>query len=515
MLPDYRVRQRDYLLEISRALTEELDLDALLLRILRIAIEMLTGHAGFIALKDEKRGWHIAVHEGIADALLNYLKRWLEAQPAESTDDDEVHVPEINRMLNDISMGMLTGVGINMIFQQQVIGQIYVFRNYRGLFSTNDRMLLTSFANQAAIAVRNARLYNETREQSLRLEALLDSAADGILILTPDLRVERANRTLQQLLNASEEECVGKHFSDVIRWAKPPQGVPLEEAVASGWSQSVQNLFYLEGDLLRAGLREALPVGISYGPLFSANETLINVIASIRDITRFRTAEEMKTSFISVVSHELKTPIALIKGYVSTLRRDDVEWDREIVSESLAVIEDEADHLTEMVEDLLDATRLQAGGLSLKKAELEIPRLARFLADRYTAQTQKHSFVVEFPADFPVIPADEERIRQVLTNLLNNAIKYSPGGEIRISAKTRQKDVVVCVSDRGPGIDPRDLPYVFDRFYRSDEAAKTTKGTGLGLYLCREIIRAHDGKIWVDETYKEGSRICFSLPREV
>jgi len=93
MLPDYRVRQRDYLLEISRALTEELDLDALLLRILRIAIEMLTGHAGFIALKDEKRGWHIAVHEGIADALLNYLKRWLEAQPAESTDDDEVHVP--------------------------------------------------------------------------------------------------------------------------------------------------------------------------------------------------------------------------------------------------------------------------------------------------------------------------------------------------------------------------------------------------------------------------------------
>lgn len=515
MLPDYRVRQRDYLLEISRALTEELDLDALLLRILRIAIEMLTGHAGFIALKDEKRGWHIAVHEGIADALLNYLKRWLEAQPVEAEEESEAHVPEINRMLNDISMGMLTGVGINMIFQKQVIGQIYVFRNYRGLFSTNDRMLLTSFANQAAIAVRNARLYNETREQSLRLEALLDSAADGILILTPDLRVERVNKALQQLLNTSEEACVGKPYAEVIRWAKPPQGTSLEAATTSRWSQNVQNVFYLEGDLLREGMREPLPVGISYGPLFSANDALLNVIASVRDITRFRTAEEMKTSFISVVSHELKTPIALIKGYVSTLRRDDVEWDREVVSDSLAVIEDEADHLTEMVEDLLDATRLQAGGLTLKKSELSIPQLARFLADRYTAQTEKHNFIVDFPADFPTLALDEERIRQVLTNLLNNAIKYSPQGEIRISGKLRGKDAVVCVSDRGPGIDPRDLPYVFDRFYRSDAAAKTTKGTGLGLFLCREIIRAHEGKIWVDETYKEGSRICFSLPREL
>ena len=514
MLPDYRVRQRDYLLEISRALTEELDLDTLLLRILRIAIEMLTGHAGFIALQDEKHGWHIAVHEGIADALLTYLKNWLEAQPSESEDASEVHVPEINRMLNDISMGMLTGVGINMIFQKQIIGQIYVFRNYHGLFSTNDRMLLTSFANQAAIAVRNARLYNETREQSLRLEALLDSAADGILILTPELKVEHANKALQRLLNTSEEALLGRPFANVIRWANPPQGTTLEAAIGSGWSQNVQNVFYLEGDLIREGVREPLPVGISYGPLFSANGALLNVIASVRDITRFRTAEEMKTSFISVVSHELKTPIALIKGYVSTLRRDDVEWDRSVVSDSLAVIEEEADHLTLMVEDLLDATRLQAGGLTLKKAELSLPQLARFLADRYTAQTDQHSFAVDFPPDFPTVQADEERIRQVLTNLLNNAMKYSPSGEIRISGKSRPKDVVVCVSDHGPGIDPRDLSYVFDRFYRSDDVAKTTKGTGLGLYLCREIVRAHEGKIWVDETYKEGSRICFSLPRE-
>jgi len=142
MLPDYRVRQRDYLLEISRLLTEELDLQALLQRILRIAIEMLMGHAGFIALKDEKRGWHIAVHEGMPEALLNYIQNWLESLPQVGEENGEIYVPEINRMLSEVSMGMISGVGINMIFQKEFIGQIYVFRNYRGVFSANDRAVL-------------------------------------------------------------------------------------------------------------------------------------------------------------------------------------------------------------------------------------------------------------------------------------------------------------------------------------------------------------------------------------
>ncbi|MFZ3069967.1 MAG: ATP-binding protein [Anaerolineaceae bacterium] len=512
MLPDYRVRQRDYLLEISRAMTEELDLDALLLRILRVAVEMLTGHAGFIALVDEHKGWHITVNEGIPQPLLNYIERWLESLPV-SDDQNEVHIPEINRMLNDISMGMISGVGIMMIFQKKIIGQIYVFRNYRGSFSTNDRILLGSFANQAAIAVRNARLYNETREQSLRLGALLDSVADGILILTPQLVVERVNKSLERLLNTTEANCVGKPFQQVLRWTKPPQGTPLSEVVANIWPAATQDHFYIEGDLERKGLREPLPVGITYGPLFSQQGKLLNVIASVRDITRFRTAEEMQTSFISVVSHELKTPIALIKGYVSTLRRDDVQWDRDVIAESLQVIEEETDHLTDMVDDLLDATRLQAGGFTLKKAEISIPEIANYLVPRFSTQTTAHTITVNFPKDYPTVVADEERIRQVLSNLIGNSIKYTPGGEILISGKVRPKDIVVCVSDQGKGIDPRDISLVFDRFYRSEEAAKTTKGTGLGLYLCKEIIKAHGGKIWVDETYKEGSRMCFSLPR--
>jgi len=287
MLPDYRVQQRDYLLEIARLMTEELDLQVLLQRILRIAIEMLIGHAGFIALKDENKGWHIAVYEGMPEALLNYIERWLESLPQVEEENGEIYVPEINRMLNEVSMGMITGVGINMIFQKEVIGQIYVFRNYRGAFSANDRTVLTSFAYQAAIAVRNARLFNQTREQSLRLEALLDSVADGILILKPDLTIERMNRSLERMLQIKEEECVGKPFQEVFKWAKPPQGTRLEDAVQNIWPSTSQEHQYLEGDLARQGGHDALPVGITYGPLFSEQGELLNIIASVRDITRF------------------------------------------------------------------------------------------------------------------------------------------------------------------------------------------------------------------------------------
>ncbi|MCJ7695455.1 MAG: GAF domain-containing protein, partial [Anaerolineaceae bacterium] len=159
-MPDNRVRQRDFLLEISRALTEELDLNILLGQILKIAIEMLAGHAGIIALHEPSKGWVVPVSQGIPDPLLRYFENWVSKIPADS-EPASVQIPEINRFLKDISMGLLTGVGLPLIIQNELIGLIYIFRNYPGLFSQNDRSLLSSFAHQAAIAVRNARLYTQ------------------------------------------------------------------------------------------------------------------------------------------------------------------------------------------------------------------------------------------------------------------------------------------------------------------------------------------------------------------
>jgi PAS domain S-box-containing protein len=512
MLPDARVRQRDYLLETSRALTGELNLSKLLTMILNIAIEMLAGHAGFVALHEPARGWSIAVSQSLPDALLRYLENWIARIPADS-DPGQVQIPEINRFLQDISMGLLSGVGLPLVAQNEVIGLIYIFRNYPGIFSANDRSLLSSFANQAAIGVRNARLYTETITEKRRMDALLDSSADGMLILTPDHKIERANPAFARLFGTSQMDIQGKGHGEILKWSKPPHGTTLEAAEADGWPLSAQAQLYVEGDLIRPGGKQPLPIGITYAPLFSYEGALINIIATVRDITRFRQADELKSIFISEVSHELKTPVALIKGYVSTLRREDAQWDKSVVKESLAVIEEEADRLTELIENLLDASRLQAGGFELKRSEISLHHAAQRMAERFRIQTDDHKIILNIPEDFPMVLADEGRVEQVFSNMLSNAIKYAPGGEIRIDGSVRTHEVIVCVTDQGPGIAPGDLPYIFERFYRAPDSSRNTKGTGLGLYLSRSIIEAHGGHMWVDPTTEKGARFCFSLPR--
>jgi PAS domain S-box-containing protein len=511
MLPDFRVRQRDYLLEIARLVTQELDLDKLLARVLKISVEMLAGQAGLIALK-ETDAWRVAAALGIPAAFLRYLTPLLAEEKVA-----ELNLIELNRMLKELtytaSMGLLNGVGIPLIAHGQVIGVIFIFRNYPDIFSSNDKLLLQSFADQAAIAVFNAQLYGQISYEKGRLDALLDSAADGILILNSDHTIERCNIAFEKLFGKPRDEIYNKTHAEIIHWANRPEGLTLEEAEKNGWPLTQNAYLYVEGDLERPE-PPSLPVGITYAPLLDSNGTLRNVIATVRDITKFRTAEEIKNTFVSVVSHELKTPVALIKGYVSTLRREDAKWDKNVIRDSLAVIEEEADHLAAMIEDLLDATRLQAGGLTTSLSDVSLPALTEHLVERFRTQSKHHAFVLEFPDKFPVVIADERRISQVISNLLSNAIKYAPKGEIRISGQSRPEQVIVCISDQGPGIDPSDIPFVFDRFYRSQKAVRNTKGAGLGLYLAKSIIEAHGGRIWVDTKPDAGARICFSLPRQ-
>lgn len=516
MLPDFRVRQRDYLLELARALTQELDLDKLLSRVLNISIEMLAGQAGLIALPDGNGGWRAPVSQGLPPAFLSTIEPIMAETSIEDLDAGSSDLPEINSILTELtrraSLGLLTGVGLPLTARGRVVGLIFIFRNYPGMFSPNDRALLSSFANQAAIAVQNAQLYTQVSREKGRLDALLDSAADGILILRADHTIERANTALLHMLGIDEASVTGVKHDEIIRWASPPQLPTLEQAEAGGWPLTPHAQLYVEGDLNRSQEVRPLPVGITYAPLL-VDGVLANIIATIRDITRFRQAEEMKSTFISVVSHELKTPVALIKGYVSTLRREDATWDTEIVHDSLAVIEEEADRLTQMIENLLDATRLQAGGIQIKRSDLALDQLAQRVAKKMQTQTTAHQITIDFPSDFPVILADESRIMQVITNLVGNAIKYSPGGEIRLSGQVRADVVILCVSDEGPGIAPDDIPHIFDRFYRAPKMARNTKGAGLGLYLTRAIVEAHGGQIWVDSDGTKGAKICFSLPR--
>jgi PAS domain S-box-containing protein len=426
-------------------------------------------------------------------------------------------LPEVNRRLQRITqattLGLLTGVGLPMIARREVVGVIFVFRSYRGRFSAEDRALLQAFASQAAIAVHNARLYTQVMQQKQHLDAIVESSADGIFILNPAYRFLRFNPACSRMTGYAPEEVLGRPHSQIIRWVRREPGLSLEEAEAGGWPLRSQTSLYVEGDLeTRDG--GTVSVGITYAPTLSPDGHLVSIVANVRDITKFREAEELKSTFISIISHELRTPVALIKGYVGTLRREDAHWDPGVVRDSLAVIEEEADHLAGLIDDLLDASRLQAGALALNYSEVALDQLAGRLAERFQTQSDRHRFEVRFPPDFPVIRGDEQRLTQVLSNLLSNAVKYSTeGGRVVIQGQVRPEEVVICVSDEGPGIAPEDIPRIFDRFYRANEARSRTKGAGLGLFLAKAVVEAHAGRIWVDDRVRRGTRICFSVPK--
>jgi PAS domain S-box-containing protein len=518
MLTDYRVQQREYLLEISRALTAQLKLDELLHMVLEAATKMLAGQAGLIALRESDGGFMIRASYGLPRALAPYFEPLLMGIP-DDADLRRFHIPDLAEKLGlvatQLGLRLQQVVALPMSIKQELIGALYVFRAYGARFTANDRQILASFADQAAIAVHNAQLYERISHEKRRLDAILEYSADGVLILDSGHRIVVFNRALAQLSRWSAAEALGLHHDDVIRWARLETNVDLSSAVAGGWPLPSAQPLYVEGDLRRRS-GGTVSVGITYAPLFDREGRLVNIIADVRDITRFREADEIKSTFISVISHELKTPVALIKGYADTLLRQDARWEPETMQESLTVIVEEADRLHQLIDNLLDASRLQVGALPLEMDQVAFDALAERVAGRFRTQTQVHEIVLRFPPDFPVVEGDPGRLEQVLNNLVSNAIKYSPdGGTIELSGRASPDEVVVTVSDQGVGVPFEEQPRVFDRFFRGvRERHQRTPGAGLGLYLAKAIVEAHFGRIWVESSPGEGSAFSFAIPRQ-
>ena len=518
MLVDYRVRQREYLLEISRALTAQLNLDELLQMVLEAAASMLAGQAGLIALRYPDGSFKIRASYGLPPALVPYFQPLLADIP-DDVDLQRFHIPDLAEKLGlvaaQLGLRLQQVVALPMSIKRELIGVLYIFRAYGTRFTVNDRQILASFADQAAVAVHNAQLYERVSQEKHRLDAILEYSADGVLILDSAHRIVVFNRALAQLSRWPAAEALGRHHDDVIQWTRLETGMDLASAVAGGWPLPSAPPLYVEGDLHRR-YGATVSVGITYAPLFDREGRLVNIIANVRDITRFREAEEIKSTFISVVSHELKTPVALIKGYADTLMRKDARWEPETMQESLDVIVEESDRLNQMIDNLLDASRLQAGALPLEMDQVALDALAEHVASHFRTQTRIHQIVVRFPPDLPVVEGDAGRLEQVLDNLVSNAIKYSPdGGTIEISGRALANDVIVTVSDQGVGIPPEEQSHVFERFFRgARERNQRTPGAGLGLYLARAIVEAHGGRIWVVSTPGEGTAFSFAVPRQ-
>ncbi len=224
-----------------------------------------------------------------------------------------------------------------------------------------------------------------------------------------------------------------------------------------------------------------------------------------------RELARMQDEFISTISHELRTPLGFIKGYVTTLMREDTTWDEEKRAEFLSIIDDEADRLRELIDNLLDSSRLESGSLSMTLEPARLGPILRSAVQRIEGAHPDMKVLLEVPEDLPIQRIDSTRIAQVVDNFLNNAQKYAPEVPVTVRATVKSDHVLVEVIDQGPGIDTKHAPHLFERFYRVPSQV-TKRGTGLGLYICRKIVEAHSGDIGVESEIGEGTRFYFTLP---
>ena len=225
-----------------------------------------------------------------------------------------------------------------------------------------------------------------------------------------------------------------------------------------------------------------------------------------------RELARMQDEFVSTISHELRTPLGFIKGYVTTLLREETKWDTETREEFLHIIDDEADRLSELIDNLLDSSRLETGRLSMTQEPTRIAALARDTASRTQSMYPDIELTVAVDDDLPLMLVDSTRIAQVLDNLLSNAHKYAPGAPVTIRASRQDRKVWLEVADEGEGIPPEHISHLFERFYRVPNNNRAVRGTGLGLYICRKIVEAHGGEIWVESVPGQGTRFLFTLP---
>jgi signal transduction histidine kinase len=236
------------------------------------------------------------------------------------------------------------------------------------------------------------------------------------------------------------------------------------------------------------------------------------LVDRVADLEARRRLDSLQDDFISTISHELLTPLGFIKGYATTLLREDTEWDRDTRQEFLTIIDEESDRLHELIDNLLDSSRLQAGTLRMNSQPIRLDTFLRDISMRSRSHHDDLQIDLAIEAPGLQINADPSRLAQVFENILHNAIKYAPGSPIKITLDRQDDRAHIQFQDQGPGIAPQHLENLFQRFYRAPENSTTVRGTGLGLYISRKIIQAHNGEIVAESQVGQGTSFHIYLP---
>ncbi|MGQ9536520.1 MAG: ATP-binding protein [Actinomycetota bacterium] len=410
--------------------------------------------------------------------------------------------------------GFASMICVPLFASSSVVGVLACLSRLEHAYDDEDARVLLTLASEAALALEKSGLYRTTLEDKGKIETIINSLTDGLLVLDRDGRVVLANPSAARLLGAGTT--VGEYtLRDILeRMEGEPEfrEVDLESALAGVLQEGRQ----VKNELvLRAG--DTTFYQVVWLPLHDPSGYVTGAVVLLHDVTDFVELDRMKSNFISMVSHELKTPLTSIKGFVRLLDAGRVGPVNEKQRRYLEIVLQQTESLTRIIEDLLDLSRIEAGIIEVRSEKVSLGQVARgVLAGLENMAREKGvSLYLDIPDDLPPVAGDPERLRQVFTNLVHNAVKFTPsGGEVRVRAEEAGQECMVEVADTGIGISPLDLPRVFDKFYQVDSSAtRQQSGTGLGLCISRELVVAQGGRIWVESEKGKGSVFRFTVPR--
>jgi PAS domain S-box-containing protein len=474
------------------------------------------------------------------ERVLNTRKSWFDpvVSPgrlqAEARDDDHW------RLLREL--GFTSEMVVPLIAREKTLGTLTLVLSDSQHYTRDDLALAEELARRVALAIENAQLYQEAETQRERFESmmtryrdLVENANDIIYTLDMDGTLTSVNQAGEEILGYRDDELLGTSIDRIIlpEYVERTFQMLQHKMEGGGRTRYEVEVTAKDGRILTLEVNSQLitqgstPIGIQ-GIARDITErkeaekraeqlqTMTTALYAAEQQARLKAeqADRLKLQFLAMISHELRTPLTSIKGFASTLLATDVEWDKGSQEEFLHIIDHEADKLTQMVDELLDLSRLQVGTLSISPEAQPFSHILDFARPEIVSLAANHDLHINLPDGLPSISADPRRIAQVLTNLVSNAAKYSPPGtRITLTVCQRENMLQVDVSDQGIGILPEHRPLVFEAFQQVERKVDSPiKGAGLGLAICKGLVEAHGGRIWIGDQEPPGTVFTFTLP---
>lgn len=493
-----QLQELNTLYSIGRSVTSRLDLEVVLPRVVEAAVFLTRAEEGLLLLLDPETGeLMLRAAKNVDEKQARQLRLRVQDSLA-----GQVFRSGEPLLITEGQPKVVTGYLVHSLIyaplrtpERGIFGLLGVVnREKPRSFTPHDVRLLCALADYAAIALENARLYNETETERRKLEGVLQAAEEVIIILDPEMRVILCNPAAIATLRLPAEGITGQKIQQLVS------------------HNTLLDLFWKASRVQRSYHAEVwIPGGRTYSAQLTPVEG-VGYVLMMHDITQIKELDRVRAEFLATVSHDLRSPLATIRGYVDLLEKVGPVTDQQ--REFLEKIRRSIVHLTALVSDLVELGRIEAG-VELEMEPFHLESIIDAVVDGYRQIAAEKGLTLKWElTPLPLIRGNPHRLRRVMENLLSNAVKYNrEGGWIDVSAECQEGYIVVRVADSGIGIPPEDLPHIFDRFYRVQRPeTEDIEGTGLGLSIVKSIVEKHGGRVWVESRPGEGTTFTLLLP---